>query len=535
MASIPSYPGVHLREVPSGTQTIGGVSTSVAAFVGYLPEGPHNEAVRVFSFAEFSRHFGGLDADSETSYAVRQFFLNGGAEAWIVRVTSAASASTVTFDDSSDDRLTLDAASPGEWGDELQAAIYPGTGSFDLVVRRVQSDTVLAEEVIRDLDPAGDFAARISAESSLVVATEKTETSSTVPISVDPLDGDTDAPDDDDFVSLEHGDNGTVPGEGWTDSTRSAFANALQGLDANADVVDSGIRPLADIAPFAFNILCLPDGILFEDSPANGHTTADSLYETAAEFCDEQDAFLLVDLPADLTEAADLTSVGAAAVSTWADGLRHKNAATYFPLLDIADPLDDHNARTVGPSGTLAGLYARIDASRGIWKAPAGTEAKLRGAEPSQVVIDSLNGVFNDSGINVLRTFAGYGPVSWGARTLVGNEEGDNKYVPVRRMTLFLKKSLELGLKWAVFEPNGEKLWATIRLTVESFLNRLYRQGAFKGATTSEAYFVLCDSTTTTADDINLGMVNVVVGFAPLKPAEFVVVQLQQMAGQAES
>jgi phage tail sheath protein FI len=405
MASIPSYPGVHLRELPSGTQTIAGASTSVAAFVGYLPEGPHDKAVRVFSFAEFSRHFGGLDADSETSYAVRQFFLNGGAEAWIVRVN-------------------LNGASPGEsnW------------------------------------------------------ATKKS-----------------------DFVG---------------------------------HMTSAGLPSLATLDPESFNILCLPDAVQLTAAPAgnasadDGHALATTLYTAAANFCDDQDAFLLVDPPGDM-DASTLT--------TWADTLRRKNAATYFPTVDIADPLDGHKARAVGPSGTLAGLYARIDASRGIWKAPAGTEAKLRGAEPSSFVGDGQNGVLNSAGINVLRTFAGYGPISWGARTLVGHEEGDNKYVPVRRMTLFLKKSLELGLKWAVFEPNGEKLWATIRLTVESFLNRLYRQGAFKGATTSEAYFVLCDSTTTTADDINLGMVNVVVGFAPLKPAEFVVVQLQQIAGQAGS
>jgi hypothetical protein len=183
----------------------------------------------------------------------------------------------------------------------------------------------------------------------------------------------------------------------------------------------------------------------------------------------------------------------------------------------------------------MAGLYARIDSARGIWKAPAGTEARMRGASPSIVVGDMRNGKFNESGINVLREFAGYGPVSWGARTLVGTDSGnpDNKYVPVRRMTLFLKQSLLTGLKWAVFEPNAEPLWTTIRQTVRGFMNGLYRQGAFKGETASEAFFVRCDSTTTTPEDINKGIVNVVVGFAPLKPAEFVVVTLKQIAGQA--
>lgn len=546
MASIPNYPGVHLREVPSGTQTIGGASTSVAAFVGYLPEGPVNEPTRVFSFAEFSRHFGGLDSHSETSYAVQQFFLNGGGEAWIVRVMSGATAAKVTLVDTNDtNRLELKAVSPGTWGEELEAAVYPVQDSednvvgFDLVVRRsLPSQTpngdkrVLAEEVFRKLLLDEDFAARISEESSLVKATEKNDTSTSVPVAtndagdeIDPS-GDADDPEDGDFQALGSGGDGIVPSADWTDGNMSTFISAIEG-SASA-TPPSGVHALGTIAPFTYNILSLPDAThLMNTDGRSGRDKAKTLYENVAKICEDEDAFLLVDPPGDI----DTTS----AMTTWADQLRKKNAATYFPSVEIADPLDGHKPRKVGPSGTLAGLYARIDSSRGIWKAPAGTEAKLRGAEPAEVVDDGQNGVLNKSGINVLRTFAGYGPVSWGARTLVGNQEGDNKYVPVRRMTLFLKKSLELGLKWAVFEPNGEQLWATIRLTVESFLNRLYRQGAFKGATAKEAYFVLCDTTTTTPDDINRGIVNVVVGFAPLKPAEFVVVQLQQMAGQAQS
>ncbi|MFW6057537.1 MAG: phage tail sheath family protein [Persicimonas sp.] len=546
MASIPNYPGVHLREVPSGTQTIGGASTSVAAFVGYLPKGPVDEPTRVFSFAEFSRHFGGLDSDSDTSYAVQQFFLNGGSEAWIVRVASGAEAAGATLVDANGvKRLELEALTPGSWGDELEVAVYPIEDSedevtgFDLVVRQSRptqtedgDKKVLAEEVYRGLSLDEDFAARITEESSLVKATEENGDTKTAPVAtddegdkIDPQ-GDVDEPKDDDFQPFDNGDDGVVPSADWSDDDMSDFISVIEG-DAAASP-PTGVYALSSIAPFTYNILSLPDAThLTNTDGRSGQDKAKDLYEKVAKICEDEDAFLLVDPPGDIDTTSDMTD--------WADKLRKKNAATYFPSLEIADPLDGHKPRKVGPSGTLAGLYARIDSSRGIWKAPAGTEAKLRGAEPAKNIDDGKNGVLNKSGINVLRTFAGYGPVSWGARTLVGNQEGDNKYVPVRRMTLFLKKSLELGLKWAVFEPNGEQLWATIRLTVESFLNRLYRQGAFQGATAKEAYFVLCDTTTTTPDDINRGIVNVVVGFAPLKPAEFVVVQLQQMAGQAQS
>lgn len=185
-------------------------------------------------------------------------------------------------------------------------------------------------------------------------------------------------------------------------------------------------------------------------------------------------------------------------------------------------------------SGTLAGVYARTDASRGIWKAPAGTDAVLRNAGVTITLNDLENGGLNQLGVNVLRNFPVYGNVAWGARTANGSNTAasEYKYIPVRRTALYIGESLYQGLKWVVFEPNDERLWAQIRLNVGSFMNNLFRQGAFQGANARQAYFVKCDGETTTQNDINLGIVNIVVGFAPLKPAEFVVIQIQQMAGQ---
>jgi phage tail sheath protein FI len=180
---------------------------------------------------------------------------------------------------------------------------------------------------------------------------------------------------------------------------------------------------------------------------------------------------------------------------------------------------------------------ARTDSERGVWKAPAGTETRLAGVRDLTVPLtDQESGLLNPLGINVLRTFPITGTVVWGARTLDGADASASqwKYVPVRRLALMIEESLYRGTKWVVFEPNDERLWGQIRLNVGAFMRTLFRQGAFQGTSAREAYFVKCDKDTTTQDDINRGVVNILVGFAPLKPAEFVIIQIEQLAGQIE-
>ena len=211
------------------------------------------------------------------------------------------------------------------------------------------------------------------------------------------------------------------------------------------------------------------------------------------------------------------------------------NAAFYYPWLLAPDPEQQFRIRSFPPGGAIAGVYARTDSSRGVWKAPAGTDASISGVVGVTLPTnDAENGILNPLAVNVIRKFPVYGTVVWGARTLQGNDEvgSEWKYVPVRRTALFIEESLYRGLKWVVFEPNDEPLWAQIRLNVGSFMNDLFRQGAFQGSTPKDAYFVKCDKDTTTQSDINRGVVNILVGFAPLKPAEFVVIKLQQLAGQ---
>jgi phage tail sheath protein FI len=176
---------------------------------------------------------------------------------------------------------------------------------------------------------------------------------------------------------------------------------------------------------------------------------------------------------------------------------------------------------------------ARTDSQRGVWKAPAGTEADIRGIVGLEVKLtDAQNGVLNKIAVNCMREFS-TGIVNWGARTLNGSDDvgSEWKYVPIRRLALFLEESLFRGTKWVVFEPNDEPLWATIRLNLNAFMMSLFRQGAFQGSTPDKAFFVKCDGETTTQNDRNLGIVNIEVGFAPLKPAEFVIIKIQQIAG----
>jgi hypothetical protein len=210
------------------------------------------------------------------------------------------------------------------------------------------------------------------------------------------------------------------------------------------------------------------------------------------------------------------------------------NSAFFFPWVLAPDPLQEGALRQFPPSGFVAGVYARTDATRGVWKAPAGSEASLNGASGLAITMsDAENGQLNPVGVNCLRTLPVYGNVVWGSRTLHGHNDraSEWKYVPVRRTALFLEESLYRGTQWVVFEPNDEPLWAQIRLNIGAFLHNLFRQGAFQGTSPRDAYFVKCDRETTTQTDINLGIVNILVGFAPLKPAEFVVLKIQQIAG----
>ncbi len=305
------------------------------------------------------------------------------------------------------------------------------------------------------------------------------------------------------YSALTSGNDGTAP----------------QGSDYEAayDVIDREVD--------LFNLMVLPPRGVEAGTPPL-EVDVDILGPASA-FCERRRAFLLVDAPSGWTSAL----AGMNKVSEQRKGLSAEYAGLFFPRLQVSEgPL----VANVGASGAIAGLMARIDGERGVWKAPAGIEADLRGiVGVEQRFSDAENGILNPKAINTIRAFP-TGIVNWGARTMAGDDanQTEYKYIPIRRLALFMEESLYRGLKWVVFEPNDEPLWSQIRLNVGAFMQDLFRKGAFQGTTPKDAYFVRCDAETTTQSDRDLGIVNIWVGFAPLKPAEFVILSLQQMAGQ---
>jgi phage tail sheath protein FI len=514
MATVPTYPGVYIEEVPSGVRTITGVATSITAFVGFAPRGPVNEPTTVQSFAEYARAFGGLSALSTMSYAVQHYFLNGGRDAIIVRAArltgpAGGRAKRATFTTGTgNDTFTLEAANEGLWGGSLRVRVDHDVdpakpNAFNISVKDLATGEI---EVFRNLSTAaGDalYAQRVlETRSKLLRATAVPANRPAATAAATTPDPFLDAA----AIALTGGANGTMEA-----------ADLVPALGA-----PSGLYALdrADL----FNILCIPP-------VERGGVLPASARQQAADYCEDERAFFVVDPDPAWDAPADVL----ADLGTFTSGVLRKNAALYFPRVRMADPELGGALESFPPCGVVAGVMARTDAERGVWKAPAGQETTLLGVQELSVKLtDGENGRLNPQGVNCLRTFPVIGHVVWGARTLDGADAlaSEWKYVPVRRLALFLEESLYRGTQWVVFEPNDEPLWAQIRLNVGAFMQNLFRQGAFQGTTPREAYFVKCDKETTTQNDINLGIVNILVGFAPLKPAEFVIIRIQQMAGE---
>lgn len=755
----PTYPGVYIEEVPSGVRTITAASTSVTAFVGAAKRGPVDKATRILSFADFERRFGGLDPDSEMSYAVRQFYANGGSDAWVVRVAKNAQAAVLMLKNSLDaDVLELTALDKGASGNNIEVRVdhltASPTSTFNLTLNyanpdnpadrrtefypnlsmnsadaRYVVDVVVSSELVtaKRVAALGGLGSGTSRSGDLVdgggspldVATLLDATHNTFQVAVNglppvkvvialpadlsgggdsltnlcaaiqakvqaaangkpALSGFTCVKDGNAILmtSGQAGEFSTVralPGpandcaarlklgavetdatgairpketpphgsltsgalsagdmSSFPDATHTSFLISLDGgapaevfvgnaaftgttavrIGKAAAAIQAAVRALKTTPAFSQftcsasgNQLVLASGTRGDGSsvavlPAAANSIANEFHllagsvsapgqnvylqngmespfteseayplfigsqdkregiyalETvqvfnllclpgisdpgiladAAAYCTSRRAFMIIDPPADTdTPAEMLTKIQGT------DFPKTKDAAVYFPWIKVADPLKGGVLRLSAPSGTVAGLYARTDAQRGVWKAPAGTEATLNGVQSLAYVLTDLeNGTLNPEGVNSLRVLPVFGAVAWGARTLRGADQmaDEYKYVPVRRTALFIEESLFRSLHWVVFEPNDEPLWAQIRLNVGSFLHSLFRQGAFAGRTPAQAYFIKCDHDTTTQDDVNRGVVNILVGFAPLKPAEFVIIQIQQIAGQLQA
>lgn len=593
-----TYPGVYIEEIPSGVRTITGVATSIAAFIGRAQRGPTNEAVTINSYGDFERIFGGLWVESSLGYAVRDFYLNGGSQAIVVRLFHIEEGENAkpAFTPLSVADFVLEAAYPGSWGTNLRATVDINVSEeaaktmgltkdqlFNLTIRDVgpngrseqfrdltvadkarRIDKVLkaesklvkwagnwpatmpeltkltaaqkaARNLVEEQKKLNDLkkavpqdAAAITAQQTKVDTAKEALSKKTVLLS----DLITQAEQELTDAKKINPPNSTPVKEAAdavkTEKDKIATSDGIW-LEAN-DFIGTGLEDAkeglytlrkADL----FNILCIPPYLESGDVDA-------SLIAEAAAYCERRRAMLLVDPPKGWDDKDDAKS-GVENIGT-----NSKNAALFFPRLRQPNSLRDNQMEDFAPCGAVAGIFARTDTQRGVWKAPAGLEATLVGVPQLSVPLtDAENGELNPLGINCLRSMPAAGRVVWGARTLQGDDRlaSEWKYIPVRRLALFIEESLYRGTQWVVFEPNDEPLWAQIRLNIGAFMHNLFRQGAFQGSTPREAYLVKCDKETTTQNDINLGIVNIVVGFAPLKPAEFVIIKLQQLAGQIVS
>jgi len=530
----PTYPGVYIEEIPSGVHTITGVATSITAFIGRTPRGPVSEPTTITSFGDFERLFGGLDYATPLTYAVRDFFNNGGSQAIIVRLFKAADGA-VAIATMTQGTLHLEAASAGSWSNDL--AVYVTTDNitqdvinryklakgdlFNLVVRQGKKGPVL-ERIpnVTYKDGERNITNVLQDSSQYLRVPEGTTFTGKPPDAMD-LNGD------------------PIPVTAAVDSVGLDQEAYLGGQEGEANKVGIYALNKADL----FNLLVIAPDV-------RGGNTSIDVYSAAMALCVQRRAFLIVDSPHEWSDNKETAANTVFAAMTNANpqpndpkdisplsGEFARNAAIYFPRVVQADPLRGGQLDTFTPSGIVAGIMARTDSERGVWKAPAGLDASLSGIRGLNVRLnDPENGMLNPLGVNCIRSFPVNGTVIWGARTLRGADQlgDDYKYVPVRRLALFIEESLYRGTQWVVFEPNDEPLWAQIRLNVGAFMHNLFRQGAFQGQTPREAYLVKCDKETTTQNDINLGIVNILVAFAPLKPAEFVVIQIQQLAGQIE-
>ncbi|MCP3804204.1 hypothetical protein NLX83_33520 [Allokutzneria sp. A3M-2-11 16] len=544
----PTYPGVYIQELQSTVRTITGVPTSVAAFVGPALRGPIDKPVHITSFADFQRIFGGLDRRYKMSLAVYHFYNNGGAEAEIVRVAGQVDDPDSTKPEDKvksypakvelgDEPQTgegepggnvvvvLHASGPGDWGRNLKVRVDHNTiekldgGNpanprlYNLTIRDEDADQEERFLNISVDDTDARSLKNVLAGSQLVVP--GTPPPSTTPRKVP-------------YKSLDKAPDADQEKDVWKNPKCHArlkggeYAEPALGDYLGDSIAKTGMNALRDAD--IFNILSTPD---FPFTPET-----DTELDKIAKFCVEMRAMFIPDLP-----LASIAAASAEADNFPISRANRKNAALYFPQLKMADPTQDYAVVDTFNSGVMAGVWARTDVERGVWKAPAGTDASLGSVvAPSVQMNDLENGVLNPKAVNCLRQLPVYGNLSWGARTMAGADVANDqwKYLPVRRLALFIEESLFRGTKWVVFEPNDEPLWASIRLNVGAFMNNLFQQGAFQGTNPDEAYLVKCDKDNNPQNQIDLGIVNILVGFAPLKPAEFVVISIQQLAGQIQ-
>lgn len=590
MPVTPTYPGVYIEELPSSSHTITPAPTSLAVFVGYTHPFRTNSfgtAVRLFSFADYEREFGGFfasplfDGDpnfSSVAHAVYQFFLNGGSDCYVVGLRAKPGGNIITEPTggpplggltrnvtvgANSDTQQLDDVTNMQVGDTLH---FDGPDQSCSIVSILAANKVKVDSVVDTR--TGALTVTWTPNLKLLGLQPTDDASRPIKVTVSNLQKTISANDTADIlitygsvVEVYRGVNLTCKNDSDAIKKANFINNRIHNVSKLVKMVTDTSKEPVDPAGTAFVATATP--VQLSQSPASGTPVFDAanyldvfatdsdldkvpvfnlmvlpgivdsgVLSAAISFCERKMAFCILD-PQKTNKPTDVGSYLDTNVP------KSANAALYYPWVKSSDPSTGDSVE-VPPSGTVAGIYARTDSKRGVWKAPAGLESTLlnvTGVIDDGRMNDLRQGVLNQLGVDCLRTFPNIGTVVYGARTVVSANTAYEqwKYVPVRRMALFLEQTLLRNLTWAVFEPNDKPLWDALRISIENFMLGLFHQKAFQGTSPSQAFKVICDSTTTSQTDIDRGIVNILVMFAPLKPAEFVIVQIAQIAGQAQS
>jgi hypothetical protein len=582
MPVTPTYPGIYVQEAPSSSHTIISAPTNIAVFIGYthpLKTNPANFGVpvEIFGFSDYQRQFGGFvrsgafanaydsakmpGAFGDLAQAVNQFFLNGGTDAFVVSVNQATSSSILG---------QLIPQPPSVSGIVLSPPSSPplskqivDIGGVIFAQLEVTDEIFAMSVVVRPAAPTSPPAAFGAADIILtygpsapgasppsIAASPATTVETYRRVSLDPTSPNyiLSAMAASSLVSVSL--SAPAPRTFTATGSQPTFFPVLLSENAQFFSASDFTAVLQEDTPLdklqVFNLMVLP-GIADNGPSGDSDVSGVAILSAAVAFCEKKRAFLVMDPP--VRDSADGTVPPGSHMIQLTAGdpslTRSKNAALYFPYLLSPDPITGSsknlvtgNPSEIPPAATVAGIYAATDLARGVWKAPAGFQAtanNVTGVVARGAMTDNRQGVLNPLGVNCLRDFPNVPTIVFGARTLATTYDQQWTYVSVRRMALFLEQTLYANLKWVLFEPNADPLWSAISMSINAFMLGLFKQGAFQGDTPSQAFSVRCDSQTTTQADIDSGIVNIVVGFAPLKPAEFVIITIAQLAGQASS
>ncbi|MFK0294779.1 phage tail sheath family protein [Streptomyces sp. NPDC090442] len=528
-------PGVFVEETEGGSRPVEGVATAVAAFVGFAEQGPLNEPVRITNWSQFAKTFGDFQEDSYLAHSVYGYFANGGGTCYVVRVGGQSAGG-----DAVEGSASVSAAPAQVLGGFRVAALPAAAGrNLSVDVQRKPADpktkrtagTTSGADKAKATSKDGDDSAPEAAASDLFTFAVKVDgaTAETFDVSADkasPVYVVTQVKERSKFVTVDEA-KATGAALALPDSTTLALpAGTAEAPAATQDVVGryvgkvndrsglSGLEAIDDVT-----MVVAPDLMAAHQRGAVSREQVKAIQLAMINHCENMANRMAILDP--------LPDMGPTEVYEWRQneaGFDSKYAALYYPWIQVADPVSGKGF-LIPPSGHVAGLWARNDEARGVHKAPA--NEVVRGALDLGVqVTKGEQEQLNPAGVNCIRSFPGRGIRVWGARTLSSDPAW--RYLNVRRLFNYLEESVYLGSQWVVFEPNDERLWATVRRNITAFLTNEWRSGALFGSTPEEAFYVKCDAETNPPEVIDAGQIICEIGVAPVKPAEFVVFRIAQ-------